>query len=257
MTTSTTPPITPPARRLPAPPVRVPNGLRVLDGCCCAGGAAMGYHLAGFEVTGVDITPQPNYPFTFHQADVVEFVRAHGHEFDLIHVSPPCQADCTLTAGTNQGRTYPRLLPAVRAALHHTGRPWVIEQPIGRADMRRDLLLCGLMFNHLKVFRHRQFELHGITVPQPAHPTHRGHRVRGWRHGAYHDGDMVAVYGDGGGKGSITEWQTAMGITWTDVRREIAEAIPPAYTHHIGHAIATALTTGATTHQGDRVSIAA
>ncbi|WP_327048949.1 DNA cytosine methyltransferase [Microbispora sp. NBC_01189] len=248
--------ITPSAYSTPTP-VRVPNGLRVLDVCCCAGGAAMGYHRAGFDVTGVDIAPQPNYPFTFHRADAIEFIRAHGREFDFIHVSPPCQADCTLTAGTNQGRTYPRLLPAVRAALIATGRPWVIEQPIGKADMRRDLLLCGLMFG-LQVFRHRQFELHGIPVPQPDHPNHRGHRVRGWRHGAYHNGDMIAVYGDGGGKGSITEWQTAMGITWTNVRREIAEAIPPAYTEHIGRAVANALrTAGQPTAAGDRAALAA
>ncbi|WP_219498521.1 DNA cytosine methyltransferase [Nonomuraea ceibae] len=217
-------------------------GLRVLDACCCAGGAAMGYHRAGFDVTGVDIAPQPNYPFTFHQGDAVAFIRAHGHEYDLIHVSPPCQADCTLTAGTNQDRRHLHrsMLAVVRDALMATGRPWLIEQPMGQARMRRDLLLCGLMFD-LKVFRHRQFELHGLTIPQPDHPTHHGHRVRGWRHGRFYEGDMVAVYGDGGGKGSITDWQTAMGIGWTDVRREIAEAIPPAYTQHIGQAIAHAL----------------
>ncbi|WP_246644704.1 DNA cytosine methyltransferase [Nonomuraea ceibae] len=232
---------------LPRPwqlPAREPNGLRLLDLFCCAGGASMGYHLAGFDVTGVDIAPRPAYPFTFHQADAIDYVRAHGHEYDVIAASPPCQADCTLTAGTNQDRRHLHrsLLAATRDALMTTGRPWIIEQPTGKAVMRRDLLLCGLMFD-LKVFRHRQFELHGLTVPQPAHPTHDGHRVRGWRHGRYYDGDIVAVYGDGGGKGSVSEWQHAMGIGWTDARREIAEAIPPAYTLHIGHAIARALTT--------------
>ncbi len=202
----------------------------------------MGYHRAGFDVTGVDIAPQPRYPFDFHQADAIEFVTRHGHEFDVINACPPCQADCTLTAGTNRGRVDHRsLMAATRTALMATGRPWIIENPVGRADMRQDLLLCGLMFPGLQVFRHRRFELHGLPVPQPAHPSHRGHRVRGWRHGLYHDGDMVAVYGEGGGKGSIPEWQNAMGIDWTDQRRELAEAIPPAYTLHIGRAVIASL----------------
>ncbi|MER6826568.1 DNA cytosine methyltransferase [Streptosporangium sp. NPDC000563] len=229
---------TPPTIR----PAREANRPRLLDLFCCAGGASMGYHLAGFDVTGIDINPQPNYPFTFHQGDAITFVREHGRSYDVVNACPPCQADCTLSAGTNQGRGDHRSLMAeTRAALLSTGRPWIIENPVGRAPMRRDLLLCGLMFSDLKVFRHRQFELHGLTVPQPAHPGHAGHRVRGWRHGRYYDGDMVAVYGDGGGKGSITEWQSAMGIDWTDSRRELAEAIPPAYTHHIGRAVLTAL----------------
>ncbi|MEV4161439.1 hypothetical protein [Nonomuraea dietziae] len=228
----------------PMPPEREPNGLRLLDLFCCAGGASMGYHLAGFDVTGVDIVPQPNYPLRFHQSDAIAFVRENGRDFDVIGACPPCQADCTLSAGTNQGRGAHRsLLAETREALLSTGRPWIIENPVGRARMRRDLLLCGLMFPGLKVFRHRQFELHGLTVPQPAHPGHAGHRVRGWRHGRFHEGDMVAVYGEGGGKGSITEWQSAMGIGWTDIRRELAEAIPPAYSHLIGRA-ATACLTG-------------
>ncbi|GIH81195.1 DNA cytosine methyltransferase [Planobispora longispora] len=224
------------------PPARTPNGLRLLDLCCGAGGAGMGYHLAGFEVTGVDIAPQPDYPFTFHQGDALEFVREHGHEYDVIAAGPPCQADCTLTAGTNAGRRHLHrsLLAATREALLVTGRPWLIEQPVGTARMRRDLLLCGLMFG-LQVFRHRQFELCGLAVAQPEHPSHAGHRVRGWRHGRYHDGDMIAVYGAGGGKGSIPEWQAAMGIAWTASRRTLAEAIPPAYSLHIGRALAAAL----------------
>lgn len=209
---------------------------RLLDACCCAGGATRGYQEAGFHVTGVDIAPQPNYVGDdFHQGDAIAFVREHGRKFDVINACPPCQADCTLTAGTNQGRGDHRSLMApMRDALLSTGRPWVIENPIGRARMRRDLLLCGLMFPGLQVFRHRQFELYGVSIPQPIHPSHAGHRVRGWRHGRFHEGDMVAVYGEGGGKGSVTEWQTAMGIDWTADRRELCEAIPPAYTRYIG-----------------------
>ncbi|ANU79502.1 DNA methylase [Mycobacterium phage Gompeii16] len=71
------------------------------------------------------------------------------------------------------------------------------------------------------------------AVPQPAHVPHRG-RVAGYRHGRWYDGPYFAVYGDGGGKGTVAQWQQAMGMDWTDVRKEIAEAIPPAYTEYVG-----------------------
>ncbi|MEV0089116.1 DNA methylase [Saccharopolyspora sp. NPDC050642] len=211
----------------------------LLDLFCCAGGAGMGYHRAGFEVIGVDINPQPNYPFEFHQADAIKFVTSHGREFDAIHASQPCQAGCTLTAGTNNGRTYPQLIPATRDALIRIGRPWVIENVAG-APIRKDLMLCGEMFG-LAVIRHRFFELDGWTITQPPHPKHRG-RVAGMRHGQWFEGPYFAVYGEGGGKGTVPQWQQAMGITWTDVRKEIAEAIPPAFTELIGSALMATLT---------------
>ncbi|SFO10385.1 DNA cytosine methyltransferase [Amycolatopsis rubida] len=213
---------------------------RILDAFCCAGGAAKGYHDAGFDVVGIDIAPQPNYPYEFHQGDAIEFILAHGHEFDAVHASPPCQNASALTAG-NRRRTgwtdnHIDLIPPTRDALEHVrdraGIPTVMENVQG-SKLRRDLVLCGLSFG-LKVFRHRYFEIDGFSVNSPAHPSHRGHRVAGWRHGIRHDGDMVAVYGEGGGKGTVAEWQNAMGIHHTDVRRELAEAIPPAYTRHIG-----------------------
>jgi SAM-dependent methyltransferase len=210
---------------------------RVLDACCGVGGAAMGYHRAGFDVVGVDIAEQPNYPFTFVRADALEYVREHGANFDLIHASWPCQHHTALTKGTNKGRTYPDLIPAGRAAMRSTGRPYVIENVPG-STVRRDVTLCGEMFA-LAVTRHRYFELEGFTIAPPAHVPHRG-RTKGWRHGRYYDGPYFAVYGEGGGKGSVPEWQSAMGIDWTDVRREIAEAIPPAYTHWIGERFLTA-----------------
>jgi DNA (cytosine-5)-methyltransferase 1 len=86
----------------------------------------------------------------------------------------------------------------------------------------------------LKVFRHRYFELGGWAMPKPLHPSHAGHRVAGWRHGVRYEGDMVAVYGDGGGKGSVSDWQQAMGISWTADKRELAEAVPPLFTRHVG-----------------------
>jgi DNA (cytosine-5)-methyltransferase 1 len=204
----------------------------------------MGYHQAGFEVVGVDIEPQPNYPFEHHVADAIEYVKAHGHEFDAIHASPPCQAHTTLTKGNVHrgiGLDHIDLIPATREALEAVGRPYVIEN-VTSAPLRADVELCGLMFG-LKVFRHRLFELGGWGMLQPHHPTHVGHRVAGWRHGVRYEGDMFAVYGDGGGKGTVPEWQRAMGIDWTTERGEIAEAIPPAYTRHIGAQLMNHLTT--------------
>lgn len=204
---------------------------RILDLFSGAGGAARGYWLAGFDVVGVDINPQPDYPYEFHQADALTWLHFGPGAFDAIHASPPCQASCTLTKGTNQGRVYVNLIPETRRLLDAIGLPYVIENVQG-SDLRRDLTLCGEMFG-LGVIRHRYFELGNWTMSPPAHKPHRG-RVRGYRHGRYHDGPYLAVYGEGGGKGSVAEWQQAMGIDWTDDRKAIAEAIPPAYTEHIG-----------------------
>jgi DNA (cytosine-5)-methyltransferase 1 len=205
---------------------------RILDLYCGAGGAAMGYHRAGFdEIVGVDINPQPDYPFHFVQGDALEYVAFHHDEFDAIHASPPCQASSALTKGTNRGREYVQLIPQTRLVLSGTDVPTIIENVQGSA-LRRDLTLCGEQFG-LDVIRHRYFEVSGFPVMQPTHIPHRG-RVRGWRHGVYYDGPYVAVYGDGGGKGSVAEWQAAMGIDWTDDRKAIAEAIPPAFTEYVG-----------------------
>jgi DNA (cytosine-5)-methyltransferase 1 len=210
---------------------------RLLDLFCGAGGSAVGYDRAGFEVVGVDIHPQPNYPFEFHQMNALQALMAGWFDhwaFAGIHTSPPCQASSNLTRGTNRvtkAQNHTNLIPVVRELLKLTGLPWVIENVQG-AHMRRDLTLCGEMFG-LGVIRHRYFEVDGFDVQQPAHVKHRG-KVRGWRHGEYFDGPYVAVYGDGGGKGTVAEWQQAMGIDWTDDRREIAEAIPPAYSEFVG-----------------------
>jgi DNA (cytosine-5)-methyltransferase 1 len=194
--------------------------------------------MAGFHVTGVDLHPQPDYiGDAFEQADAIDYVQRYGHLFDFIHASWPCQASSALTKGTNAGREYPQLIPAGREAMAGTGRRWVIENVSG-APIRKDVTLCGEMFD-LDVIRHRHFEFshgddHGIR--QPTHRPHRG-RVSGMRHGVWHKGPYFAVYGEGGGKGTVPEWQRAMGIDWTDNRKSIAEAIPPAYTEYIGRQI--------------------
>jgi hypothetical protein len=203
----------------------------LLDLFCGAGGATRGYKDAGFYVVGVDINPQSDYCGD-------EFIRADAlavdpSAFDFVHASPPCQADCTLTAGTNKGRVYPNLTDATRDRLRRYGVPYVLENPTGRTSLRRDAILCGEMFG-LDVIRHRIFEFGGpLRVGAPEHRPHRG-RVAGMRHGQWFEGPYFAVYGQGGGKGTVVQWQKAMGIEWTADRRSIAEAIPPAYTRYIG-----------------------
>lgn len=210
---------------------------RLLDLYCCAGGAGKGYADAGFEVIGVDIDDQPRYPFTFVQMDALWYLRQYlrnswWERFDAIHASPPCQKHSALTKGTNKGREYGDFLAETRELLVNLGLPWVIENVAG-APMRKDLRLCGEMFG-LGVIRHRFFEFGGgLTAPRIEHPEHRG-RVAGMRHGVWYEGPYFAVYGEGGGKGTVAQWQQAMGIDWTSVRREIAEALPPAYTRFIG-----------------------
>lgn len=98
---------------------------KLLDLFSCAGGAGVGYRRAGFEVTGVDIADQPRYPFEFIQADAIEYVLAHGHEYDVIHASPPCQVH-SITANAHDN-AHPDLLEPTRAALIEIGRPYIIE----------------------------------------------------------------------------------------------------------------------------------
>lgn len=216
---------------------------RILDLFCCAGGAGVGYARAGFEVVGVDIEPQPDYPFEFIQADALAYLARNARFYDAVHTSPPCQASTALTKGTNKGREYINLIPETRAALAELALPTIMENVQG-ADLRRDLTLCGEMFG-LGVIRHRYFELGNWEAVQPAHKKHRG-RVAGWRHGDWFDGPYFAVYGEGGGKGSVEEWQKAMGMDWTSSRKHLAEAIPPAYTNYIGgQLLASALFEGA------------
>lgn len=215
----------------------------VYDVCCGVGGASMGYRRAGFNVIGIDLNAQPDYPFEFHQMDVRHLIGAQlrwgGAAF--IHFSPPCQKHSALTKGTNYGRQYTDVLEYCRELGKESGVPYVIENVQG-APLRKDVVLCGEMFG-LGVIRHRVFEFGNMPpMPQPEEKPHRG-RVAGYRHGQWYDGPYKAVYGDGGGKGTVREWQQAMGIYWTSNRKSIAEAIPPAYTECIGRYVADHLRT--------------
>jgi hypothetical protein len=208
----------------------------LLDLFCGAGGAAMGYHQAGFDIIGYDIEPQPSYPFEFIQGDALAIEAIEGAA--AIHASPPCQHYTTLANGNNANpHDYPDLIGKTRDLLQSTGLPYVIEN-VPSAPMCDTVMLCGEMFG-LGVIRHRLFESNEFLMAPP-HPKHLG-RVAGWRHGEYFDGPYKAVYGDGGGKGSLQEWRDAMGIQWMQTRHELAESIPPAYTQYIGEQLIQAL----------------
>ena len=205
---------------------------RLLDLFCGAGGAAMGYHRAGFEVVGVDNKPQPHYPFEFHQADALAFPL---EGFDVYHASPPCQAYMDTNKGGLKLTKHPRLIEPIRERLLATEQFFLIEN-VYRAPLLANLMLCGTMFG-LCVIRHRYFE---CSFPPPLAPASCNH----W--GRVSTGEFVGVYAMGGkgprhGKGirepsprplKITP-EKAMGIDWM-TRYELTQAIPPAYTEHIG-----------------------
>ncbi|KFF96901.1 hypothetical protein IQ62_33830 [Streptomyces scabiei] len=198
---------------------------RLLDTFCCQGGAAMGYHLAGFDVVGVDIHPQPRYPFTFIQAEAVAFIRECGADFDFIHASPPCQHDSACQR--IQGNQHPDLIAPTRAALETTGRPWVIENVKGAVPkLRAPAMLCGAMFG-LATYRHRYFETGGFTLPQPAHPAHLAPQAKMGRPiPPGHFGQFVGNFS------GVDHARRVMGVLWMN-RDGIRECVPPAFSQWI------------------------
>jgi DNA (cytosine-5)-methyltransferase 1 len=211
---------------------------RLLDLFCGAGGCSVGYHRAGFtEIVGVDINPQPRYPFEFVQGDALEYLRQNGEEFDAIHASPPCQHASDLRH-MHKGKVYPELIEPTRELLIKTGKPYVIENVEG-AKLLEPLTLCGSAFGlgawcndgkwH-QLRRHRLFECSFFFLVRPCQ----------------HRGKPVGVYGNGGGNkarveaglvngmtGTASERKEAMKIDWM-TRAELSQAIPPAYTEFIG-----------------------
>lgn len=200
-----------------------------------AGGAGMGYSRAGFDVVGVDIKAMPRYPFEFHQADALAFLKEHGREFDAIHASPPCQAYTALRS-VHPDREYPDLLATTRVALQNIGRPWAIENVIG-APIHSGVFLCGTMFG-LRVYRHRWFET-PFMLMQPHHPRHTikagGHKSQRQRKQHYLAGGFVTVTGNVG-----SYCGPAMDIDWM-TGQELSQAIPPPYTRWIGEQLIQAL----------------
>jgi DNA (cytosine-5)-methyltransferase 1 len=203
----------------------------LLDLYCKAGGAAMGYYRAGFDVVGVDHEPQPRYPFHFILADALDYLAAHGHEYAAIHASPPCQRHTSLRWMHN-AKEHADLIPPTRDLLRVSGRPYIIENVPG-APLRDAVTLCGTMFGlgsgDAELRRHRLFEL---SSPAPLTPRcQHGERTR-----------VIGVYGGHGRDRRRTvntldfpadARREAMGITWmTDA--ELSQAIPPAYCEFIG-----------------------
>lgn len=204
--------------------------MRLLDLFCGAGGAAMGYARAGFEVVGVDIIPQPHYPFTFHQANALKYP---FDGFDIIHASPPCQHYSDLAKRNGNAHEWPDLIPDVRARLLESGLPYIVENVEG-APLVDPIVLCGTMFPGLRVLRHRLFESNIILIqpPHPRHPLVFTHDKRKPHYGKL-DQDSSFVQVTGGGNCTIANARAAMGIDWM-TKGEINEAIPPAYTRFIG-----------------------
>jgi DNA (cytosine-5)-methyltransferase 1 len=201
----------------------------------------MGYHRAGFDVVGVDIEPQPHYPFEFHQADALEFIREHGHEYDVIHASPPCQRYSVASKSWNgQPMIHPDMIRPTRQALQITGKPYIIENVVG-APLISPFLLCGTMFSDLRVIRHRLFESNCLLLaPQCGqHPLVYTLDKRK-PHYALLDEMVDFVSVNGGGNCTVRAARDAMGIDWM-TKRELNEAIPPAYTEWIGKQLLEAL----------------
>lgn len=224
--------------------------IKILDLFCGAGGCSVGYYQAAAElsikvkITGVDNRPQPNYPFKFVQMDALKYLRLHGHRFDVVHASPPCQHYSKSTAGhKNKGKEYPDMVPVVRAELTRINKPFIIEN-VSKTAVRPDVELVGYMFG-LRVIRRRIFELHNIFMLQPGIPKKPGEIA---------NGDYVSVYGNASWKNTgnvlsgsrklvippwrketvVKTWAYAMGIDWMKKDKELSQAIPPAYTHFIG-----------------------
>src|SRR5580658_6025519 len=144
--------------------------LQLLDLFCCAGGVAVGYSRSGFEVVGVDIEPQPNFPFSFVQADALTLPMEFLKSFDAIHASPPCQSYSDLAKRNGHADEWPRLIEPVREMLIETGKPYVIENVDG-APLLNPVVLCGTMFKGLRVLRHRLFEAN-FPILIPPHGRH-------------------------------------------------------------------------------------
>ena len=199
--------------------------MKMLDLCCHAGGAAWGYHLAGFDVTGIDIKPMPGYPFQFIQSDALTFPL---DGFDAVHAAPPCQLWSAYRRRPGlTARSYPDLIGSLRARLTAWGGPYVIENVPG-SPLREPVTYCGSSFG-LDVRRHRWFESnvplnappcdHSWQTPRFPPATNRANLRRTVEVGVY--------------RIPLAVQRQAMGISWMTLS-QLSQATPPAYTEHIG-----------------------
>lgn len=204
---------------------------RLLDLFCGAGGAAVGYHRAGFDVVGVDIADQPHYPYEFYQDDALKYLLEHYDKFDAFHASPPCQA--FTKAQRIRGNDHPDFITATRNAFLLIGKPWVIENVPG-SPLRKPTTLCGADFG-LRTYRHRLFES-SVKLTRPrCHEPHDAPLAKMGR--PPKPGEYMHVVGHFSG---VREARQAMDIDWM-TRDELAESIPPAYAEWIGRQLLDAL----------------
>jgi DNA (cytosine-5)-methyltransferase 1 len=221
----------------------------LIDLFCCAGGAAMGYHRAGFEVFGVDKEPQPRYPFWFHQGDALNvldtllsgypvlFRHPDGREREMLigdfvaaHASPPCQLFTAYRRkGHGVGDGYLNLIPETRGMLEMTLLPWIIENvEQAKSELRDPVRVCGSSFE-LDVRRHRLFESNvPLTVPPCDHSWQTPRFTPASNRTNLRRTVEVGVW-----RIPLDVQRKAMGIEWMELR-ELSEAIPPAYTEWLG-----------------------
>jgi DNA (cytosine-5)-methyltransferase 1 len=197
---------------------------RLLDLFCGAGGAAMGYYRAGFEVVGVDIKSQPHYPFEFHLADALTYPL---EGFAVVHASPPCQKYSKCTPMRYRA-SHPNLIPAVRERLK--GKVYIIENVEGaRKKLLHPIMLCGSMFG-LPIHRHRYFEI----FPRIPSLIPLCRRINGPT--IYISGTPRPRDGSRRMDPPAAVKRLALGTPWM-VIKDMDQAIPPAYTEFIGRQI--------------------
>ena len=217
-----------------------------LDLFCGVGGASMGLHLAGFDVIGIDIAPQPRYPFRFIRGDAlappVDLTR-----FDLIWASPQCERFTRVWRGQEHRRDdYPDQIEPIRQLLLASGVAFVIEN-VPEAPVRADVVLTGAQFG-LPIVRRRHFECERFTPPFALNAEHwperttrngglamiagRGGAMKGWNRRNWEKPEIRAKLAK---RNSVAGWREAMQMPWAD-RDGIRKAVPPAYAEHIGRA---------------------
>ena len=212
-----------------------PPSFRLLDLFCCEGGAGMGYAQAGFDITGVDIEPQPRNPHRFVLGDALAYLAEHGHEYDAIHASPPCQGYSHLTPEAHRAN-YPKLIPQLRAMLRELGKPYIIENVAGaRHELENPVMLCGSMFG-LRTQRHRYFET-SFPIAAPCACDHSQIPLLVTTASKASRAKRLAL---GMQPKSVKNAPLAYGIDWMSCEG-LKECIPPAYTEYLGRAVLSAL----------------